>query len=246
MPIFTTLISALAPIFLVLSPITSYTDQILSIHRTRTSAGFSLDIPLIMLTASILKIFYWPGARYDLSLLLQAVVMLAMQLVLLKVALDNRPGWRGELAGAPFQAGTKNAAGARQRLWGFWRWRSQRPYWEFLAGLVGLLALLHLLLRPTAASLYTQLIGYVGLAVEAVLPLPQMVANTRARSCKGFRVSVLANWLVGDAMKMSYFFTSAPGRVPWAFKACGIFQACCDAGLGVQWWVYGDGAEAGG
>lgn len=117
-------------------------------------------------------------------------------------------------------------------------------YWEFLAGLTGLLALLHLLLRPTAASLYTQLIGYVGLAVEAVLPLPQMVANARARSCKGFRVSVLANWLVGDAMKMSYFFTSAPGRVPWAFKACGIFQACCDAGLGVQWWVYGDGAEA--
>ena len=40
---------------LVTSPVTSYADQILSIHRTRTSAGFSLDIPLIMLLASILK-----------------------------------------------------------------------------------------------------------------------------------------------------------------------------------------------
>lgn len=37
------------------SPITSYADQIHSIHRTRSSAGFSLDIPLIMLVASILK-----------------------------------------------------------------------------------------------------------------------------------------------------------------------------------------------
>jgi solute carrier family 66, member 2 len=40
---------------LVLSPITSYADQIASIHRKKTSDGFSLDIPLIMLVASILK-----------------------------------------------------------------------------------------------------------------------------------------------------------------------------------------------
>jgi hypothetical protein len=31
--------------------------QIYSIHKTRSSAGFSLDIPLIMLVASILKYF---------------------------------------------------------------------------------------------------------------------------------------------------------------------------------------------
>ena len=40
---------------LITSPITSYADQIFSIHRTRSSAGFSLDIPLIMLVSSILK-----------------------------------------------------------------------------------------------------------------------------------------------------------------------------------------------
>lgn len=40
---------------LITSPVTSYADQILSISRSRSSAGFSLDIPLIMLVASILK-----------------------------------------------------------------------------------------------------------------------------------------------------------------------------------------------
>ena len=103
---------------LIFSPLTSYTDQILSIHRNRTSAGFSLDIPLIMLTASILKVFYWPGARYDLALLIQAVIMVAVQVVLLKVALDNRPPWRGE---GPFKGMEPG------RPWGFWRWRAQRP-----------------------------------------------------------------------------------------------------------------------
>jgi solute carrier family 66, member 2 len=49
------LVDYFAPIFLVLSPITSYADQILSIQRNKNSDGFSLDIPLIMLVASILK-----------------------------------------------------------------------------------------------------------------------------------------------------------------------------------------------
>ena len=45
---------------LVASPVLSYSDQILSIHRTKSSQGFSLDIPLIMLVASILKYAFLP------------------------------------------------------------------------------------------------------------------------------------------------------------------------------------------
>lgn len=49
------IIKNIAPLFIATSPVTSYADQIYSIHKTRSSAGFSLDIPLIMLVASILK-----------------------------------------------------------------------------------------------------------------------------------------------------------------------------------------------
>lgn len=49
------LTGVLAPVLLVLSPILSYGDQGYSMHRKRTSAGFSLDIPLIMLVASFLR-----------------------------------------------------------------------------------------------------------------------------------------------------------------------------------------------
>jgi solute carrier family 66, member 2 len=48
-------ITHIAPLFIVTSPVTSYADQIWSISKNRSSAGFSLDIPLIMLVASILK-----------------------------------------------------------------------------------------------------------------------------------------------------------------------------------------------
>ena len=42
---------------------------------------------------------------------------------------------------------------------------------------------------------------------------------------------------------MGFFFASRDGKVPWAFKLCGLFQAACDLGLGLQWWIYGDGSD---
>lgn len=211
-----------------------------------------------MLSASILKIFYWPGARYDTALLTQALIMVVVQVVLLKVALDNRPGRRRrrDASRGPFDdlepevdmdVGN-GGGGGFCRPWRFWRWRRQRPYWECLGGLTLALLAAHTVLKPTPgrggggwADAYTLTIGYVGLAIEAVLPIPQLLANQRARSCKGFRVSVLVNWLLGDAMKMGFFFLAEEGKVPWAFKLCGLFQAACDLGLGAQWWVFGEG-----
>jgi len=86
---------------------------------------------------------------------------------------------------------------------------------------------------------YSVVIGYIGLGVEAILPIPQIMTNMRSRSCKGFRLSLLGSWLIGDAMKMFWFFT-ATTEIPWAFKIGGMFQASCDAFLGIQYWMYGD------
>lgn len=105
-----------------------------------------------------------------------------------------------------------------------------------LAYFVGILSVIHL--TPVAeSSFYISLIGYLGLAVEATLPLPQIVANHRSGSCKGFRLSVVAAWILGDTMKMSYFFNSTE-TIPWAFKLCGIFQCVCDFYLGFQFYYF--------
>lgn len=44
-----------APVFLIASPILTYTDQAMAMYRSKSSAGFSLDIPLIMLVSSICR-----------------------------------------------------------------------------------------------------------------------------------------------------------------------------------------------
>ncbi|KAK0719921.1 hypothetical protein B0H67DRAFT_484453 [Lasiosphaeris hirsuta] len=235
----------LTPIFLILSPLLSYTDQAYSMYRARSSAGFSLDIPLIMLVASILRIFYYPGARYDIALLIQSLVMVVVQVILLKIALDHRPSpsSKGGEAAVPF-ARAQDGLGLfhGERPYTFWQWKSPKPYWQFLLTLFIGLTVCELILAPVHSlyPAYSSLIGYVGLGIEATLPIPQIVSNSRSRSCKGFRVSVLGSWLVGDTMKMAWFFTSSTS-IPAAFKVCGIFQAGCDAFLGVQYFMYGNG-----
>ncbi|KAI0898011.1 hypothetical protein F4806DRAFT_460856 [Annulohypoxylon nitens] len=242
MTFLTTLAGYAAPVFLIMSPILSYTDQAVAMHRARSSAGFSLDIPLIMLVASIFRVFYYPGAKFDEALLIQSFCNIFIQLILLKIALDHRPppSSKGGDAALPF-AGAQDGFGGFQRPYNFWQWRSPKPYWQFLLTLFISLTILELLIAPFHSfySGYSALIGYIGLSVEATLPIPQLVANARSRSCKGFRFSVLASWLVGDAMKMFWFFTSTTA-IPWAFKLCGIFQAACDSLIGVQYLMYGD------
>ncbi|KAI1423006.1 hypothetical protein F5Y12DRAFT_716786 [Xylaria sp. FL1777] len=242
MGFFTSLASIAAPLFLIVSPILSYADQAISMHRAKSSAGFSLDIPLIMLVASM--IFYYPGAKYDVALLVQSFCNIFMQAILLKIALDHRPASssRGGDAAVPF-AGSQDGHLGLRRPYKFWQWRSSKPYWQFLLYLFVTLSVLELLIAPfnSIYPTYSVLIGYIGLSVEATLPLPQLYANAQSKSCKGFRFSVLASWIVGDSMKMFWFFT-ATTEIPLAFKLCGVFQAICDALIGVQYFIYGNQA----
>ncbi|WEW56104.1 hypothetical protein PRK78_001539 [Emydomyces testavorans] len=192
-----------------------------------------------MLVASILKVFYWFGAYYSFPLLLQATTMIAVQILLLKVALDHRP--QSPVDHTPFAGQLPGGQSGFRRPYDFWQWRATRPYWTFLGYLFLSLFLVHVFIPPVSRSeSYIALLGFAGLGVEALLPVPQILANQRSQSCKGFRLSVLMAWLLGDAMKMSYFFYSG-SAVPLAFRICGMLQCVCDCYLGIQYWMFGDG-----
>lgn len=176
--------------------------------------------------------------------------MICVQSFLLHVALQNRPlPSQAEVNHKPF-AGSQNSESptsastnpfAAPRPYGFWQWRQSSKYWHFLLSFTSILAILQVLIGRVA--LYGIMQGYVALAIEAVLPIPQIVKNHQAKGCKGFRLSVLVNWLLGDAFKLWFFFVSGSGEggVPWAFKLCGLFQAACDLLLGAQYFWYGQG-----
>lgn len=188
------------------------------------------------------RIYYWLDVHYDTSLLIQAVLMVIMQVLLLHVALQNKPTPSASYSTAlqtPLAGSTVSEP--MRRPFNFWRWRVARPYWSFLVYFTAALAFLHTIFRDVPS--YAELLGYVALGIEATLPLPQVYENHQRKAFKGFRLSLLANWLIGDMMKMVFFFGSG-GSVPWSFKMCGMFQFACDMFLGIQYWMFGSGADA--
>lgn len=180
------------------------------------------------------RIFYWFGARYNAALFIQAAITIFVQCALLHVALLYRPlvgmhpSFNNPHVG--FEVDIPST-----RPWNFWRWRSRRLYWHFLAYFIIVLTVLQIIFGPE--DTYSSVQGYVALSVEAILPLPQIWQNSRRRSCRGFKFSVLVNWIAGDVFKMTYYFL-LEGGVPWAFKLCGLFRVCCDFYLGFQYWMY--------
>jgi solute carrier family 66, member 2 len=83
------------------------------------------------LTCAAPRIFYYPGARFDVALLIQSFVMVVIQVVLLKVALDNRPApaSKGGDGAVPF-ARANDGFWERARPYQFWQWRSPKPFVE--------------------------------------------------------------------------------------------------------------------
>ncbi|KAI9781019.1 MAG: hypothetical protein M1835_004375 [Candelina submexicana] len=185
------------------------------------------------------RVFYWFGAHFDTSLLIQALIMILMQLLLLHTALSNRSTPSSKIDHTPFAASHTSRI---SRPYDFWQWRTSKPYWEFLFYFTLTLLILQFLVGNITT--YVSLIGYLALGIEALLPLPQILNNHRSRSCAGFRLSVLASWILGDVMKMVFFFL-AESSIPWAFKCCGLFQFVCDLFLGWQYWRYGNGGGGG-
>ena len=108
------------------------------------------------------RVFYYPGARFDASLLIQSFIMIAIQLVLLKVALDHRPGpsSKGGEAATPFTTSHDNWS--IQRPYNFWQWRSSKPYvFHFLQCVLAFLSQSSsfLNLTPNADFFYLQILA---------------------------------------------------------------------------------------
>lgn len=231
-------------IFLTVSPLTSYLDQILAIKRRKNAAGFNIDVCAVMLTSrydkffgiygftdyvmlfSILRIFFWLGSRFRTALLTQSVVMIITQATLLRLALLYRPikttrqRYIDTISNRPFN---------------FWRWQDTSNYWRFIQLLIVILCIGNLLLG--SSKLYTSILGYLALGIEATLPIPQALSNYRRKSTEGFRASVLFAWLSGDITKNIYFFYGTK-PVDIQFRLCSAIQTCFDIVIFTQFVRY--------
>ena len=245
------LLRAIANVAISLTPLYTYGTACYSIHRRRLSAGFSIDICATMLMASILRILYYFVTPFEPLLLRQALVMTLVQCALLRVLLHHRPATYSpdglaarpplapnlaapRLLGPRFYLDMARALGAHalrlfdvhyRRPGCFWQWREEAPYWRFLAVFSAVFAVLTGLFR--SSPWYGAFIGTLGLFIEALLPLPQILMLQRLGTVENFKVILLVSWLGGDCLKLSYLFFGTD-NVSSIFVAAALFQMGLD------------------
>lgn len=89
------LLELLLCIALVFGPIVGYIPQYLEIRNSQNPAGFSTLVCFILISSNILRVFFWVLKHFEITLLLQSVVMILAQVLLLelivRLELQRRP-----------------------------------------------------------------------------------------------------------------------------------------------------------
>lgn len=74
---------SLSYIVITVAPLIGYYSQYSLMLENKTVGTFSIDICLILITANVLRIFFWFASGFANNLLLQSFLILGMQFLLL-------------------------------------------------------------------------------------------------------------------------------------------------------------------
>ncbi|KAM8892525.1 solute carrier family 66 member 2 isoform 2-T2 [Spinachia spinachia] len=202
-----------------------YVPQYQDIQRSGHSDGFSTRVCLVLLVANILRILFWIGKQFELTLLLQSVVMIITMFAILHLCCEVQ---------------NSNRVSTRQHRLSdldpryFWKWSAFEDYLLFCFGFTVLCAVTTLLLLDS--PVFVETLGSVAVTCEAMLGLPQLLHNIRNRSTKGMSVKMVLLWTAGDVFKTSYFVMK---ESPSQFRVCGSVQIIIDVAILLQVLLYG-------
>lgn len=107
----------------------------------------------------------------------------------------------------------------------FWQWIDEYRYWKFLLEFTVVFTILTVLFNSSDS--YGSFIGMLGLFIEALLPLPQILMLQRLQTVQNFRVILLVSWLGGDCVKLSYLFFGT-SNISLIFIVAALFQMALD------------------
>ncbi|XP_054631973.1 solute carrier family 66 member 2 isoform X2 [Dunckerocampus dactyliophorus] len=214
------LLSWLASCLMVFGGSLPYVPQYQEIQRSSNTEGFSTRVCLVLLIANILRIFFWIGKQFELTLLLQSVVMILTMFAMLHLCSTVHNTNR---------VSTKQHRLTDLDLRYFWKWSAFEDYLLFCFGFSVLCAVVTMLLLDSA--MFVEMLGSLAVMFEAMLGLPQLLQNFHNRSTKGMSVKMVLLWTAGDVFKTTYFVMN---ESPSQFWVCGSIQILVDVAILLQ------------
>jgi len=122
-----------------------------------------------------------------------------------------------------------------KRLGNFWQWNDEFSYWRFLFRLTLIMSILTFIFNDFTK--FGEFLGTIGLFIESLLPLPQILLLNKLKSIQGFKLLLLLSWLGGDLMKISYLLFGAKD-ISGIFLFFALFQMSLDFYIAFQFIYY--------
>ncbi|KAM9753933.1 solute carrier family 66 member 2 [Menidia menidia] len=220
-----TLVSLAASLLMVFGGALPYVPQFQEIQRSSNTEGFSTRVCLLLLVANILRIFFWFGKQFELTLLLQSVVMILTMFAMLHLCCAVQNANR---------VSTKQRRLTDMNLEYFWKWSAFEDYLLCCFAFTVACAVVTLLMLDS--PLFVETLGSLAVMFEAMLAVPQLLQNFHNSSTKGMSVKMVLLWTAGDVFKTAYFVLN---ESPAQFWVCGSVQILVDVAILLQVLLYG-------
>jgi hypothetical protein len=248
-------------LIMIIAPNIGFIAQILKFRKEKSAQGFSKLISFLLLTANIIRIFFWVGARFTNTLLYQSILMILTQILLiyeclkysnkdikhyLKMLKDSKKMSEFSITKSQFNTTNfhLNALNSLKSLniidfKYFWNW-------PFLDNYIYFILIFTLCLAFTSNSIgfdnimYSNFLGCLSLSLEAMIGIPQIISNHFSKNTASLSKFMIFSWVLGDSGKSIYNIVN---DVNIQFIACGLFQLFIDFVILFQIIYYGNGIK---
>ena len=205
----------LIDLFIVVGPSFGYFLQSLKFKRTKSSKGFSKSICLIMYVSQILRIFFWIGKPFKITLLYQSILIIIFQIYLIHLWIKYHKANETASNASERQSNGFNIYEKRDIIeylidWSdtispnkIWNWTSQIEYYKFMSLIVFVLLLISGVIGIHNMIL-TNIYGVISVITETSSLIPQIIISCKTKNASNLASSMVGLWLIGDSCKFVY------------------------------------------
>ena len=224
----------LADLMMIFIPSVGYFFQALKFKQTKSTKGFAKFLCLLLLIANILRVFFWFGKKFALTLLYQAIVVIISQIYLIHVYLQ----YQDDLPQSKEKSLVESLTNWNETInpIKIWTWGNEIEYYKFIVLFIFTLSIICSLVGVNNTNFF-EILGTISVSCETFIELPQIKENCITKNTKNLSVAMVLMWFVGDLFKTTYNIIY---KSPTQMVIGGLIMNCEDIILSSQVIIYGD------
>lgn len=230
----------IAELVITFYPSFGYIFQVNKFKKNTSSKGFSKYICLILIISNILRIYYWVGKQYSISLLYQSVVVIVCQLFLMHYYIRYRD--LPENVIFPERTIFQHLTNWKDtlNLKYIWKWPYEIEYYKFISFILFIISVLSSTIGAKKRKFF-KLMGNISFYLEVFSTMPQIIESHELKNTENISFIMIIMWLFGDLIKTGYNLTY---KSPKIIVIGGIIQNFEDLILVLQKILYDDSLKA--